>query len=536
MDLKAFLSGGTSYVHSPEGKGSLLAKVGGALILSLAASVGVSDALAQQRASTIAEVQRPTDVLSEFYQNLAAPGDRHTLVVSTKSPDYQQLVQSIPKPFYQYLNSKANGDGSFAFNRYFDFRGLGYAPSDAFALTMNRTDLFDRMAGRQGEKLCFINSAEATLEIAEKTREGREYARLPTELPFAMTAEDSLFHVTTHELYHCPGADIRYSFDLPSDAPRGLKLYATAVDEAMADLAAILHYASKEGTFADGLAVHSGLRSSSFNAVDHYSEDMVKHILEGMNPEDFKGKSSVEINQIVNQISKDLDPMNNQNLKDIYAHTVVEKIALYSRVFGPNMMLDIMSTEVNNALKSNPQDVNVERRALRVIDDLITHRVRSKELHRELGDDNMALFKHLANASGVELPVYQQARIATFDAQFSPPGSPHQSPLERDHDLVVLDHFNPLLTAYVEGRENAIARNAPAPAAAPEARGEVSTLTGASGGVSHLSSDFSQWTILSTSEIKGAPGAAKLAADDYRVAPAAPVEPYLPPEEQGPRF
>lgn len=105
MDLRRFLSGGTTYAHAP--KNSALAKVGAALVMTLAMCAG---AQAESRAAQVTQMVPSSDLVSAFYQNLASSDSNKLLVVSSVSTDLSRILATMPASFAKQLQSTGGLD------------------------------------------------------------------------------------------------------------------------------------------------------------------------------------------------------------------------------------------------------------------------------------------------------------------------------------------------------------------------------------------------------------------------------------------
>lgn len=454
MDIGKFLTTGKTYVSTASN--GLLRKIGGALIMSMALSAGAAEA--GQRVGLVADMAPPTDALSSFYQSLAAPGSDRLIFVSTRSADFARIVNQMPealaKRYSSLGGSLSDPDG------HFDFEGVSVASDAAFAMSLKGHTLWDRLQGKE-QGVVFVNAVEAILDGVKSTPSGAAYMEFDIEygLPSVQRAEDSLHFVTIHELYH-GAATTHFISTAAPDAPAAEVLYRGAVDEALADLAAVLDYARLEGTFANAMVVAKGLRCTGLVNADHNSEDMLEHIVAHLSPEQFKGMSTTDVFQVVNQIAEELDPMNNQQLKELFVRSALEKAALSDKLYfdQPPTLTAERIEMFSDPLGIAPPQIDPATRASKTLDAMITAAVRSKELYRELGIYNLRSLSVLAEKWGVELPVYQQARIAVFDAEISPPGSSHASPVENDNTLMASNHMGRMLDDYAQ-RFNVEIRN-----------------------------------------------------------------------------
>lgn len=438
MDIGKFLNSGTTYVSTASN--GLLKKIGGALVMSLALNAGGAEA--GERAGQIKDLAPPSDPLSTFYQSLAAPGSDRIMFVSTRSADFARIVQKMPESLAaQYAGVGGRVDGG---DGHFDFDRIKAGVANPFAMPLLGRTWVDELMERGDQGVVFVNAIEAIYEGVETTPSGTAYMRFDYDggLPAIMLAEDALHFSTVHELYH-GATTTRFVSQATSETLEAEVFYRSAVDEALSDLAAVLDYARIEGTFDNGMTVAKSLRYPALAQLDHNSEDMLEYVIAHLSPEHFKGLSTADVMQTVNQIAVELDPMSNTTLKELFVRSAIEKAVLYDQLEEDNVAekLSVLSAGLDIA----PPQIAPHMRAVKTLDGLITSAVRTKELHRELGEYDLQVMTELAEAWGVELPVYQLARIAVFDAKISPPGSTHTSPVLNDNDLKTSRHMMTML-------------------------------------------------------------------------------------------
>ncbi|EPG8943890.1 hypothetical protein L4Z64_001297 [Pseudomonas aeruginosa] len=442
MNLAKFLGSGTTYAHTS--KSSVLSKVATAIVASLALAAGVQ---AADRASLVTELQPPRDMISTFYQNLAAPGSRNLVIVSSLSADMNRMLASMPPSFAKLYEAQASAAHTTADAAGF-MKAMQHSAEEAFNY---------RLSGRaiigDQQTLCFVNAAEAVNERVHNTPRGQSYVVMEQNraLPTLHSADDAMYFSTLHELYHCAASQQFAYAGKQAFGPDG-EYYGMAVDEMLADLAVVLNYAAADGSFYNGMATIRGMRATALADIEHNTEDMLDYVLERLDASQFQGKQSGEIMAMVNDIAHELNPLHNQELKDLYSVSAVEKVALANRMFGDNEALSKKTVEVAKAIHGKLDAVMPKARAMKLIDAVVTLNVKNASLHRELGMEGFKQVGLISKALHVELPVYQQARAAVFDASISD-GLSTTSPWMADAQLKAGNRFTPLFVEHVQRME-----------------------------------------------------------------------------------
>jgi hypothetical protein len=440
LDVGKFLSSGTTYVHAAAG--SALAKVAAPMLLALA--LAVPGAQAADRANSVMQMQRPADMLSQVYQSLAAPTNDKLLLVSVNSPEMGRLVKTMPQPLSDLLNKRAVEAGvSLEDAGLHEFSKL--RDQDPDAPFVHRLNGYNFFGARQSVSI--VSAIESVYQGAMQTRSGQLFvSHTPPGFEHVQPLREALHETTVHELAHA-GVDRLYASAAAEAMDRGGVLYGMAVDEMLADLAVVMHYASVDGDFVNGLASVKSLRAAGLADVAHNTEDMLEHALAGIDPAKLQGIKPAEIYDLINHQADALDPLNNQVLQRLFAKSALEKIEVGMRVFGGDA--DVMADyrAVMKAFPVRGQDLDVPGRASKTLDAMLTGALRNPDLHRELGTFSMAEFQDIAGKMGVELTASQIQRIAVVDGNLTPVGSPNRSPFESDRALEGKDYFTGLLRA-----------------------------------------------------------------------------------------
>ena len=117
-----------------------------------------------------------------------------------------------------------------------------------------------------------------------------------------------------------------------------------------------------------------------------------------------------------------------------------------------NEALSKKTVEVAKAIHGKLDAVMPKARAMKLIDAVVTLNVKNASLHRELGMEGFKQVGLISKALHVELPVYQQARAAVFDASISD-GLSTTSPWMADAQLKAGNRFTPLFVEHVQRME-----------------------------------------------------------------------------------
>lgn len=421
-----------------------MAKVATALVATLALSAG---AHASDRVSQLAELEKPRDMISTFYQSLAAPGSNKLVIVSSKSADLDRMLATMPKSFAKLHEAQAEASHAAPDAAGF-LRALRHSPEEAFNYRLSGKPLFgDRQA------MCFVSAAEAVSEKVRSTSTGLQYYVVYPDrtLPTLHAADDMLYLTTIHELYHC-AAETQYRFDAKDAFGPAGEYYGLAVDEMFADLAVVLNYAAKDGSYVNGMATVRGMRAAGLGDIEHNTEDMLDYVLSRLDASKVQGKQSGEIMSMVNQIARELDPIHNQALKERYSVSAAEKVMLSNQLLGRDETVSKTVAEVAQALHVNLDAAQPKVRAQKLIDALITLGVKNAAIHRDLGQEGFKQIGMLSQHLGIQLPVYQQARAAVFDVTVSE-GANMSSPWPADAALKAGNRFEPLFAEHVQRME-----------------------------------------------------------------------------------
>ncbi|ALN21711.1 MULTISPECIES: hypothetical protein [Ectopseudomonas] len=459
LNLQAFLSNGTTHVHTKQPSGllpKLVAPVLAALIAGTTAGAAHGEVAEVSRASSLAKMTVELDAVSQLQQALAAPGSPNIKVISTNSPNLLAFLKNLPEREYErtvnMVAQTARIDAPTP-EQVADFFNSNHGPTEGRAYSFKRMPLFGA-----DQAFCFVNTYENYGSIARTVGEHTFIPRL-TGLSGVVyqPLHEAAVAVLIHELQHCTNGDMTLEKRATAAMGEPGKLYAVAYEEMLSDLAVVLYMASQEGFFENGLAMTRATRGISFLDLEHNTEDMLDYVVATLNAEDFRGMPAHEIFQAVNRISKELEPLDNADLRNIFAKSSAEKVIVGHRAFAKQPELARfehhfdtaanVATKLLNVVATEPIELNADHRASKLINDLITNNLRSPELHRHLGIQTQENFKVMAEQMGVALDLSQMARIAVFDPAFSPPGSNSVSPFPRDARLASINHIDALTTA-----------------------------------------------------------------------------------------
>ena len=439
MDIARFLQTGKTVVHAP--RHSALAKAGLCVVMAMGLMAG---AQAGGRANQVVGMTPPTDMVSTFYQGLIAPGDHKLMVVSTLSSDLARVMAEMPAIFAKRLATSMKEQGAATDPVEF-MRSAHGADGAQFAYS-----LFGSTALGDQQSLCFVSAAEAVYAELKETRQGTPFYELKPALSLGSihSADDALFAVTLHELYHC-ASDADYAAEAVKLLGPDALPFGTSVNEMLADLAVVLNFAAKDGNFVNGMATVNGMRASSLGDIHHNTEDMLGAVVARLDPAQFKEMQPHEIGRIVNLIGRELDPVNNLELKQLYATSTVEKFTLATRIFGDDPDTRAAIDATNTALGMRGLTPAPNARAFKVLDAMITLNLKNAKIQQQLGESGVEAMITLANKFGVELPVYQQMRAAVFDARVTSNGAV-RSPIASDRALNPNGYFNQLFESHVK--------------------------------------------------------------------------------------
>lgn len=460
LNLQAFLSSGTTHVHTKQPSGllpKLVAPVLAALIAGITAGAAHAEASEVIRASSLAKMSVELDEVSQLQQALAAPGSPNIKIISTNSPNLLAFLKNLPDRDYERAVNMAAQTARIDAptpEQVAEFFNSNHGPTEGRAYSFKRMSLFGA-----DQAFCFLNTYENYDSIARTV--GEQYTYIPRLTGLSGVVYQPLHEgalaVLVHELQHCTNTDTTLERRATAALGEPGRIYAVAYEEMLSDLAVVLYMASQEGSFENGLAMTRATRGISFLDLEHNTEDMLDHVVATLNPEDFRGMPPHEIFQAVNSISKELEPLENDELRNIFAKSSAEKVLVGHRAFGKQPELarfehhfdtaGSIATKLLKVVATEPIEPNADHRATKLINDLITNNLRSPELHRHLGIQTQENFKVMAEQMGVGLNLAQLARIAVFDPAFSPPGSNAVSPFPQDARLASINHIEALKAA-----------------------------------------------------------------------------------------
>ncbi len=433
MDISKFLNSGTTFLHGAAR--SVTLTVGAALVAGLAAQ-----AQASERASQISDVARPADMTSLFYQQIGAPGSRDTIIVSTHSPSLKELMNQLPEPFSKAIEVRASITGTNP--RIHSLESiLGKQPGEAYSY---------RVALQGGtQSVCFTNAAEAIADKAEGGAGGINYVSLKTPggIENIHSADDAMFHSTIHEIYHCTTRTDYAAKALAQHGENGIS-YGVAIDEMLADLAVALAYASREGSFDNGMASLRGMRAAGLSDLQHHTEDMLDIVIAKLDPGQAQGMTPAQIMQATQRIGLQLDPINNAELKAAYAKTAIEKTLLAKEVFGENPEIESLTEKTVQAIDAE-FDLDTRGRAAKITEVILTLKIKNAALMHAMPGQGIASMESLADQLGTSLTAAQKARASVFDAGIFPDG-PATSPVPSDANLSMGSHMDDLFSEHLQ--------------------------------------------------------------------------------------
>lgn len=416
MDIGQFLSTGKTYIHATAK--SILPKTGMAVVLSLAM---LANTQADTQYSTVTAMPHDTATLSRVYQGIAAPHNENVLVVSAQSKQLLNIISSMPEVMRQQTERRI-AQGMLSSER-----------RDAHVQKTIGKALFG-----PDQVVCIVNAMET---INAQTYALNNHAawdgNMGDGVRMVQSMNDALFATTIHELTHCVTS-------APSINNPALSDYATVQAEATADLAVVLAYASLEGHTANGLAVVNGLRAGIFDDPAHATDDLVPLLLQDADINEVYGKPLHEVLEYAAYIAEQADMMDSATYRSAWAKTIMEKLGAGERALGENPTLKA-DLESSIAALGNPRyEVNIDQRIAQIFDAKITLDVKNAHLHHAPDMSPLKDYEALAHTFGIELPISQQLRIASFDATITPSG-PATSPHASDAQLSNNEHINKVI-------------------------------------------------------------------------------------------
>lgn len=421
MNIKDFLSSGTTYVHTKElggnfTKSAVAIVLGFAIGASAVMGAGLIASSMTGRASSVSEMQYPDDSVSQLYQALVSPEENSSIrVVSTKSAFLSSVLDSMPLALAK--NSKEAGE---SISSYY---------SDPVAVSL----LVKGGAFKKRESICIVNAVETVDELVSQ-KDGVEYINIAvsgrgTEDEFAviggnLSPKEAKLIITLHELSHC---QTRFASERSLSASGDIiqAEFEKAFDEAGADLAVILYYASKEGTFENGSLAINALRGQ-FNNGGHSTTAIIEKILDELDPNDFVGMGTPDIFKAATEIMDDAldDKAFTGKLKSAFLSDYYERGMLSAMVTGNTLQLDEMRGGVLDSFKQAAPDFtyDTQTKASQMLDRALDHGLRNPDLHRGLGNISVQGIEALAVKMGVALTGDQLLKARFLDAEFTPVG------------------------------------------------------------------------------------------------------------------
>ena len=400
MDIGKFLTSGKTYIHAAAN--SILPKIGMATVLSLAMLANVQ---ADTQYSSVTAMPHDTATLSRVYQGIVAPHNDNVLIVSAQSKQLLSIISSMPEVMRQQTERRIAQDT------------LSGERRDAHAQKTTGKALFG-----PDQVVCVVNAMETiNAQTYALNNHAAWDANMEDSVRMVQSMSDALFATTIHELTHCVTSAPSINNPAQSD-------YATVQAEATADLAVVLAYASIEGHTANGMAVVNGLRAGIFDDPAHATDDLLPLLLQNTDINEVYGKPLHEVIEYAGYIAEQADMMDSATYRSAWAKTIMEKLGAGERALGENPTLKA-DLEASIAALGNPHyEVNIDQRIAQMFDAKITLDVKNAHLHHAPDTSPLSEYETLAHTFGIELPISQQLRIASFDATITPSGpaaSPH---------------------------------------------------------------------------------------------------------------
>lgn len=417
MDIQAFLSSGTTHVHTKEPQGNF-AKSAKAVVLALAMGVGSTAATtaSAEQAQSVQQMPYDGNSVSMLYQALIAPeADSEMRVVSTRSSSVVAMLQAMPKHIQDGLNNSPDLISSAV-------RELDNSP---FANSVGVK--WDSWVSKGVESVCLVNALESVTDQAKHVN-GAPYSNLaemtlpgdPLAELSAMTVSEAAQITMIHELAHC-----EYNLKIEVE-PTGDPLdtvFQTAFGEAAADLAVVLYYASQEGSFQNGRVAVGAIRGASNNG-DHSTLDMIDEVLAHLDPADFKGMPINKVFQSISPIMNDAWHNHGEVMRAKFLQEVVEGELISGRLAGDTDSLTLKAEDLANLEKLSPNfTYNAYARAHDKIDQVLDYGLRNPDFQRQLGMITVEKLNSAANKLGVQLTPEQLIKGRFLDPAFSPPGT-----------------------------------------------------------------------------------------------------------------
>ncbi|WP_326430383.1 hypothetical protein VQ574_20830 (plasmid) [Stutzerimonas frequens] len=426
MDIKSFLSSGTTHVHTKEPQGNFAkAAKAAVLALCLGATGAADNAMAEveqdygmQQAAKVAQMPYAGDAVSIIYQALLAPEATASVrVVSTRSSSIVSMLQAMPKQIQQATNSTPDSL----------LRLVDSMDDTPYAMTVGIK--WKSWMAEGSESVCMVNGLEVVGDHVQHAN-GAPYVSL-AQLNVGADQLSSMAALSTseaaqvtmiHELAHCEFNNT----SLASAEPPGSKLeqvFRLSFNEAAADLAVALYYASKEGSFTNARLAISSVRANSDNG-DHTTLGMLDQVLATLDPEAFKGMPINALFQQVTPIMNEAWIEQNADLRKAFLEEIVEGELLHNRLNGHSTSMTV-EPELLEAFESFAPgfSYNPYARAHEKIDDMLDHGLRNPDFQRQIGLITVAKIEDSARKMGVPLTPDQIIKARYLDPQFSPPGT-----------------------------------------------------------------------------------------------------------------
>lgn len=417
MDIKKFLSSGTTHVHTTEPNGNF-SKSAKAVVLSLAlAAPSLASQAVQADISNVGEMPLAGDGVSLIYQALASPDPSANLrIVSTRSQFVLPMLQALPERLKDVLNRTPD------------------EIAQANSITPGTGAYANSVGGkswRDTQSICLVNALEEVKSL-EVTAGHLTYVPVDSfgtkdivSNKVVISSLEAGTLITLHELQHCT-AFREMESKLPADTGDTLTdAYAVAFSEAAADLSIVLYYASKEGSFDNGRLAVGAIRSR-LNNYNHATVDMVDMALSEYNPKDFVGMATHEVFSAATQIMDDLNEHRGQELKAAFLRETYETSALIDKLNGAEWspaVAKAIQQSMASFIDQKGFPVNEYARADKLINQVLNNAARNPDLNRTVGAITVQSMQDLANQLGVQLSPEQTIKARFVDPEFSPPGT-----------------------------------------------------------------------------------------------------------------
>lgn len=417
MDIKAFLSSGITHVHTREPQGNF-AKSAKAAVLAISMSVAGAAVASQPdgHAAGVADMPYASDEVSALYQALLAPQvDDKLRVVSTRSGAVISMLQFMPKSLTSALNSSPA-------NVAMATRSMDNAP---VAISFTAWNPFFESST---ESVCLVNAIESVNDNLEHVN-GVPHVNLSNmttvdalSIMAAMSPTEGAQVVMMHELAHCKVNMAKNWRDREETSPAE-RLFDTAFRETAADLAVVLYYASKEGSFTNGRLAIGAVRSSADNG-DHSTLGMLDKILDDLDPEAFVGVPVNEIFDAVPVIADEVWLEQKDEMFTIFVRDLVEGQLLSEKMKGNKSSMELDAKTLSDMKGLSPNfSYNPYAKAQKLIDQVLDHGLRSPDFQRQIGKITVKRIEETANKMGVQPTPEQLIKARFLDPEFSPPGT-----------------------------------------------------------------------------------------------------------------